>query len=132
MQGVDPAVGKKGHYSRSGSSAVSASGSSQPTTLPDSDDDDEGGITDDAGERQEPGNLSGKAIHPETLKGYHYGGRSKAAETRVSVGKNVDFDAHFCLIDPLFGSHCSHHFSSHLRKTKHKFPHQRPHVAQQG
>ena len=132
MHGVDPAMGKKGHLSRSGSSAVSASGSSQPTTLPDSDDGDEGGITDDAGERQEPGNLSGKAIHPETLKGYHYGGRSKAAETRVSVGKNVDFDAHFCLIDPLFGSHCSHHFSSHLRKTKHKFPHQRPHVAQQG
>ena len=112
MHGVDPAMGKKGHLSRSGSSAVSASGSSQPTTLPDSDDGDEGGITDDAGERQEPGNLSGKAIHPETLKGYHYGGRLKATETGVSVGKNVNFDAHFCSIDPLFGLHCSHHFSS--------------------
>ena len=134
MQRVDPtAAGNKGRYSCSGSSAVSGIGSSQPTTQPNSYDEDEGGITDNAGERQEPGNLSGKAIHPETLKGSHYGGRSKAAETGVSVAKNVEFNTHLCSIDPLFGPHCSHHFGSHLRQAKHKFPRRcGPHVAQKG
>ena len=47
---------------RSGSSAVSATGSSRPTTQPNSDDKPEGGITDDAGETEEHRKLPGKAI----------------------------------------------------------------------
>ena len=92
--GIKPiVVGNKG-YSCSGSSAVSVSGSSQPMTQPNSSDNDEGGITDDAREREEPGDLSGKAMHPNTRKHYYYGGSSNVAETGVSSVVNVEFDAH--------------------------------------
>ena len=71
-------------YAPSRSSAVSATGSSQPMNQPNSDDKDEGGITDDAGETAEHRNLSGKPQHLERLKSY-YGGKSKASETSVII-----------------------------------------------
>jgi hypothetical protein len=80
-------------YPCSISSGVSVTGSSRPTTQPNSDDECEGGITDDAGEREEHENLTGNAIHAETLKGY-YEGRSKALVTGVSIGTTLDFAAH--------------------------------------
>jgi hypothetical protein len=83
-------------YPCSISSGVSVTGSSRPTTQPNSDDECEGGITDDARERDEHGNLTGNAMHTDTLKGY-YGGRSKASVTGVSIGSTLDFAAHMSL-----------------------------------
>ena len=92
MHSVNPiTVGND--YPRSVSSGVSVTGSSRPTTQPNSDDECEGGITDDAGEGKEHGNLSGNAMRAETLKSY-YGGRSKTSETGVSIGTNIDFVTH--------------------------------------
>jgi hypothetical protein len=48
------------------------------TSLPDSDDDREGGLSDDAGETAaELRNLSGKPLRPKTLRNRHCGGGSK-------------------------------------------------------
>ena len=85
-------------YPHSASSGVSVAASSRPTSQPNSDDESVGGITDDAREREEQGNLSGNAMHTEALKNY-YGGRSNASETRVSnsllsMSTNLDFAAH--------------------------------------
>ena len=51
---------------------------------PNSDDKSVGGITDDAGEREEHGKLLGKAKHGEILKSSYAGG-SKALEMGVSI-----------------------------------------------
>ena len=107
---------------RSGSSA--ATGSSQPTTQPNSDNEPEGGITDDAGETEEHRKLPGKAIGLESLKSY-YGGRSSASETGVSIPTIFEFAAHwspFSPIDQRFGSYCPHHIRSHFHKAKRKYP----------
>ena len=109
---------------RSGSSAVSATGSSRPTTQPNSDDEPEGGITDDAGETEEHRKLPGKAIGLKSLKSY-YGGRSSASETGVSIATIFEFAAHwspFSPIDQCFGPYCPHHIGSHFRKAKCKYP----------
>ncbi|KAJ3506852.1 hypothetical protein NLJ89_g6637 [Agrocybe chaxingu] len=53
-----------------------------PTSPPDSDVDREGGIADDAGERSERKNLSGKAVK-SMLQRHYYGGSSKAGETGI-------------------------------------------------
>ena len=66
------------------SSGVSVTSSSWPTTQPNSDDESVGGITDDAGEREEHGKLLGKAKCREILKSYYAGG-SRALETGVSI-----------------------------------------------
>jgi hypothetical protein len=71
------------------SSGKSFSSSSRPqTSLPDSDDDREGGISDDAGETAERRNLSGKPLRPETLRNRYYGGGSKPI---VSVAERLLF-----------------------------------------
>ena len=94
-QSVDSITAGNDHP-RSLSSGVSATSSSWPTTQLSSDDECEGGITDDAGEREEYRKLSGKARPAETLKSY-YGGRSKASETGVCIGTNLNFAAHMSL-----------------------------------
>ena len=53
-------------------------------TQPNSDDEDEGGITDDAGETAEHKNLSGKPQRLKRLKSF-YGGKSKALETGIII-----------------------------------------------
>ena len=75
-------------YPHSLSSGVSATGSSWPTTQPNSDNKSEGGITDDAGEREEHGKVLGKAMCGDILKSYYTGG-SKALETGVSIGPRL-------------------------------------------
>ena len=82
MHSVDPLT-VNDDYPHSVSSGVLVTGSSCPTTQPNSHDESVGGITDDAEEREGYGDLSGNAMLAETLKSY-YGGRSKASETRVS------------------------------------------------
>ena len=66
------------------SSGGSVTSSSLPMTQPNSDDKSMGGITDDAGEREEHGKLLRKATHEEILKSYYAGG-SKALEMGVSI-----------------------------------------------
>jgi hypothetical protein len=134
MEGIKTTmVGNDDRRYRSASASVFLTGSSRTPTQPTSEDDREGGISDDDGEKEEQKNLSRKAMHPETLKSYYYGGRSKAVGTGVSVIANIEFAAYVFTIDPLSCPHCPHDFSSHLRKAKHKFPRCRcPHVAQKG
>ncbi|KAJ3513243.1 hypothetical protein NLJ89_g3055 [Agrocybe chaxingu] len=70
--------------SRSASSGMSMSSASRAPTSPQgSDDENEGGISDDAGEDAERQGLSGKAEKSETLKSHYYGGSSKLGEMRV-------------------------------------------------
>ena len=114
-------------YARSRSSVLSATGSSRPTTQPTSGDEDEGGITDDAGEMAEHKNLSGKPPHLERLKTY-YGGKSKVSGTGVIIGTRLYFTSHGAHLQwssptvPRFSPHCPHYFGSHLRQAKHKLP----------
>ena len=115
-------------YPHSLSSGVSATGSSRPMTQPNSDNKSEGGITDDAGEREEHGKLLGKAICGDILKSYYAGG-SKALEMGVSIGPRLVHTLTCLRTDPLFGPHCPHHFSSRLR---YKFPRCPSHVAEEG
>ena len=81
----------------SGSSAMSATGSSHPMTQPNSDDKPKGGITDDAEETEEHRKLPGKAIALESLKSY-YGGRSSTSEMGVSIATIFEFAAHWSLL----------------------------------
>lgn len=113
-----------GSTDRSRTASSPFTGSSRPITQSNSEveDDREGGITDDGREQEEPGNLSGKVVHPEILKRHYYGGGSKTVKTEVSVVVNVEIAAHVSSLDPLSCPRCSHHISSHIHKANHEFP----------
>ncbi|KAF8262288.1 hypothetical protein EI94DRAFT_1809022 [Lactarius quietus] len=89
----DLIVEKANLCSHSPSSGKSFSSSSQPQSLPISNDDSEGGIADDARERlsMECNHLSGKPLHPEVLKSCY--SRSMSTTVHLQIGL-VDSIAH--------------------------------------
>jgi hypothetical protein len=83
----DDLIVEKAHVrSHSPSSGKSFSSLSRPQSLPDSDDDSEGGLADDSEERlgMERKHLSGKALHPEVLKSRY--SRSMSTAVCLQVG----------------------------------------------